>query len=38
MLQKLKANYDKKAETEKLRIEELKKEIEEVKFKIEEQR
>ena len=38
MLQKLKSNYDKKAENEKARIAELKKDIEEVKTKIEEQR
>ncbi len=38
MLQKLKSNYDKKAESEKARIEELKREIEEVKVKIEDQR
>jgi len=35
MLQKLKSNYEKKAEVENLKIQELKKGIEEIKERIE---
>lgn len=34
MLQKLRENYEKKAETERLKLDELKKEIEDVKDKM----